>query len=284
MIMTINRIIAFFSFLFIASLAATPAFAGQPVDWQMGFQPSASPVKERMEEFHNLLLYIIFAISFFVLGLLIYVAVRFNAKANPEPSKVTHNVLLEIVWTVIPVIILIIIIIPSFKLLYYGDRTENPEMTLKVTGYQWYWGYEYPDNDGINFLSYMIPDDEINKDKGEVRLLSTDTKIVLPIDTNIQILMTAADVIHAWTVPALGVKIDAVPGRLNEAWVRINKPGTYFGQCSEICGKDHSYMPIEIKAVTKEEFEAWLVTAKEEFADAAPSLITDNPAQLAYLD
>lgn len=248
-------------------------FAAEPQPWQLNLQPPASSSALRIHEFHDLLLYIIFAIAIFVLILLVWVVIRYNSKANPVPAQFTHNVLLEVVWTVIPVIILIVIAIPSFKVLYYNDRIENPEMTLKVTGRQWYWDYEYPDHEGIAFSSYMIADEDITEDQR--RLLSTDNVVVLPIDTNIQILMTAGDVLHSWTVPAFGVKIDAVPGRLNETWVRIDKPGTYYGQCSELCGKDHSYMPIEIRAVTKEEFENWLVTAKEEFAsiDAAQGII-----------
>lgn len=281
--MNLKHIFAFLGILLLGGLLVAPAFAGQPVDWAIGLQESASPMKERITDFHNMMLYIIFAIAIFVLILLVYVVARYNKKANPTPSKISHNVLLEVVWTVIPVIILIIIVVPSLKLLYYVDRTENPDMTLKVTGYQWYWGYEYPDHHGINFMSYMIADKDIDESKGEKRLLSTDTKIVLPVDTNIQILMTGGDVIHSWTVPSLGVKIDAIPGRLNETWVRINEPGTYYGQCSELCGKDHSYMPIEIKAVTKEEFERWVNTAKDEFADAAPAAILDEATQFASL-
>ena len=260
-------------------IAATPALA-QVLPWEINFQPAASPVAERLHEFHNFLLWIISAIAIFVLLLLIYVVLRFNKKANPKPAQFTHNVLIEIIWTAVPVLILIVIIIPSFKLLYYTDRVENPEMTLKVTGYQWYWGYEYPDNDGINFLSYMIPEAEIKKDEGQLRLLSTDTKVVLPVDTTIAIQVTAGDVLHSWAVPALGIKVDAVPGRLNEAWVRITKPGIYYGQCSELCGKDHAYMPIEIHAVPKEEFEAWVVKAKEEFS----SLDAQDFTKFAYLE
>jgi len=233
---------------------------------QLGFKAPASPQMERIMSFHNdLLMWIITAIVIFVTGLLIYVCIKFRAKANPTPSKTTHNVPLEIMWTLIPCLLLFVIAIPSFKMLYYLDRTEEPEMTLKVTGYQWYWGYEYQDNDGINFLSYMIADEEIDESKGQRRMLSTDNVVVLPIDTNIQITVTAADVIHSFTVPAFGIKKDAVPGRLNETWVRIEKPGTYYGQCSEICGINHAYMPIEVKAVTKEEFQEWLKTAKQEF-------------------
>jgi cytochrome c oxidase subunit 2 len=247
-----------------AVLWISPAFA-QAEPWQLGMQESASPSADRLHEFHNLLLWIITAITLFVLALLVWIVVRYNAHVNPKPSLFTHNVILEVVWTIIPVIILIIIVVPSFKLLYANDRLEAYDMTIKVTGYQWYWGYEYPDNEGINFLSYMIPDKDIDVAKGQKRLLSTDNAVVLPIDTNIQILVTASDVLHAWAVPALGVKMDAVPGRTNETWVRITKPGVYYGQCSELCGKDHAYMPIEIHAVTKEDFATWLETAKKEF-------------------
>lgn len=242
------------------------AFAGEPEPWQLGLQEAASSSMEKLVDFHNLLLWIIATVAIFVLVLLLYVIVRYNKRANPEPKQFSHNLVIEIIWTVVPVIILIVIAVPSFQLLYYKDRVVDPEMTLKVTGYQWYWGYEYPDHGGINFLSYMIPDAEIDEEAGERRLLSTDTKVVLPVDTNIQIIVTAADVLHSWAVPALGIKTDAIPGRLNETWVRITKPGTYYGQCSEICGKDHSYMPIEIKAVPKDEFEEWVEQAKEEYS------------------
>lgn len=247
----------------IVALGITGAFASEPIPGQMGMQPAATPVMERLHEFHNLLLWITGGICLFVFALLFYVMLRFNAKANPEPSKTTHNAMIEVIWTVIPVVILIVIAVPSLKMLYYMDRTAEPEMTLKVTGYQWYWGYEYPDHDNINFMAYMVPDEEIDLSKGQRRLLSTDVPVVLPTNTNIQILVTAGDVLHAFAVPAFGVKIDAVPGRTNETWVRIEKPGTYYGQCSELCGKDHAFMPIEIKAVPKEEFNAWVNRAKD---------------------
>ena len=240
-----------------------------PKTTQMGLMEPASSRMERIVDFHdNLVLWIITAIVLFVTALLFWVIFRYNRKANPTPSKTTHNVLIEVLWTAVPVLILIIIAIPSFKMLYYLERVEDPEMTVKVTGYQWYWGYEYVDHDNISFLSYMIPEDEIDESKGQVRLLSTDNPVVLPINTNIRFIVTAADVIHAFTIPSFGFKKDAVPGRLNETWVNIDKPGTYFGQCSEICGTNHAYMPIEIKAVTKEEFEEWLIKAKDKFAAA----------------
>lgn len=242
-----------------ALFSTVPALAGQPESWGLMLQQPASPSAERIGDFHHMLLYIIAAIVLFVLALLIFVVLRYNRRANPNPSQTTHNVLLEVIWTVVPVVILIIIAIPSFKLLYYTNRVENPEMTLKVTGYQWYWGYEYPDNGGVNFMAYMIPDSEIKPEEGQVRLLSTDNPIVLPVGKNIQIDITAGDVLHSWAVPALGIKTDSVPGRTNSTWVRINEPGVYFGQCSELCGKDHAYMPIEIHAVSLEEFNAWAV-------------------------
>lgn len=241
---------------------------GMAHNWQTNFQPAASTTAELMHDFHGLLLWIITAIAVFVLLLLIYVVLRFNKRANPVPAKFSHNVLIEILWTVIPVLVLIVIAIPSFKLLYYADRTVQPEMTLKVTGYQWYWGYEYPDYEGKEFLSYMVPDDEINANTGQKRLLSTDNIVYLPTDTDIQILVTAADVLHSFAVPALGVKIDSVPGRFNETWVHITKPGVYYGQCSELCGKNHAYMPIEIHAVPKAEFESWATGSEQEEVSA----------------
>lgn len=270
-----NNISKFLSLLSFVLLS--PAAWAQAIPKQITMQDAASPSAEHLHNFHHFMLYIITGICLFVLVLLIYVVLRFNKRANPTPKQFSHNVLIEVIWTVVPVLILIVIAIPSFKMLYFLDRTEKPEMTLKVTGYQWYWGYEYPDQEGINFLSYMVPTKDLQP--GQLRLLATDNKVVLPIDTNIQILVTAADVIHAFAVPALGIKIDAVPGRLNETWVRITKPGTYYGQCSELCGKDHAFMPIEIQAVTKEEFEAWSAEAKEKFA----AQDTDAPTKLAYL-
>lgn len=263
----------------ITALISGTAMAAGPVDWQMGFQEAASPVAERINSFHTMLLYVISLVSAFVCVLLIIVMVRFNAKANPKPALFAHNTPIEILWTVIPVIILIVISVPSMKLLYYSDRTANPEMTLKITGYQWYWGYEYPDQGGVNFMSYMVPDEEIDAASGQKRLLSTDNPVVLPVDTNIQILVTAADVLHAFAMPAFGIKLDAVPGRMNETWLRITKPGVYYGQCSELCGKGHGYMPIEIHAVSKEEFADWV--AKQGGNKQASIEKSDKPITLA---
>jgi cytochrome c oxidase subunit 2 len=243
-----------------ATVFSAPAFAvetGQPVPWEVGFQPSASSTKARMIWFHDdLLMPIITGIVLFVLALLVWIAVRYNARANPVPSKTTHNTLLEVVWTLVPVLILIVIVIPSMKMLYFVDRTHEAEMTLKVTGYQWYWGYEYPDHGGINFLANLVKDADLKA--GQPRLLATDNPVVLPVDTNIRILTAASDVIHSWAVPAFGVKMDAVPGRLNETWVRITQEGTFYGQCSELCGLNHGFMPIEVHAVSKAKFAEWV--------------------------
>ncbi|MGH1404634.1 MAG: cytochrome c oxidase subunit II [Alphaproteobacteria bacterium] len=262
-------------------MVSFPALANEPVNWGLGLQDAATTSAQRIGSFHDMLLVIITVITVFVFVLLVYVALRYNKRANPSPSNVTHNVLLEIVWTVVPIVILIVIAVPSFKILYKNDRIAEPEMTLKITGYQWYWGYEYPDQGGIAFDSRMIPTEELQE--GDKRLLSTDTKVVLPINTDIAILVTANDVIHAWTIPAFGVKIDAVPMRTNETWFRIEKPGVYYGQCSEICGKDHAFMPIEVHAVTKEEFKAWVERAKEEFAANDLDFNGEKPVQLTAL-
>ena len=231
--------------------------------------------------FHdNLLMPIITAITIFVAALLVYVMIRFNAKANPEPSTTTHNVPLEIVWTLVPVLILVIIAIPSFRLLYLGAVHPEPELTVKVTGYQWYWGYEYVDNGGVSYMSNMIADKEIDKAKGQVRLLSVDEPLVLPVDTKILFQVTASDVLHAFAMPSFGVKVDAVPGRLNESWAEIEKTGVYYGQCSELCGKNHAFMPIEIHAVSKEDFDKWIVTkgGKVKVAEAAAPAEAEAPA------
>ncbi|MGB0697128.1 MAG: cytochrome c oxidase subunit II [Rhodospirillaceae bacterium] len=248
------------------SLGVAPAFAeGIPQPWQLGFQEANSPVMHDIVSLHDFITWIMAFVCLFVLGLLIYVAVRYNHKANPTPSKVTHNVKIEVIWTLVPVLILIAIAVPSFRLLYFMDRTQDAEMTLKVIGYQWYWGYEYPDHKDIVFDSYMLREDE----PGGLspRLLAVDNRVVLPTETNIRVLITANDVIHSWALPALGLKTDAVPGRINETWVRIEKPGLYYGQCSELCGVEHGFMPIAIEAVSREEFDGWVETAAEEFGD-----------------
>ena len=250
-----------YSFLMAGVAGLLPAKAmaesGYPGSWELGLQEPAGPLKAEIDDFHTMLLYIITAIVIVVTILLAYAVIAFRRRKGREAADFAHNTMIEVIWTLVPVIILIVIAIPSFKLLYLEDRVHDPDMTIKVTGYQWYWGYEYTDYDGLEFLSYMVPENEIDADAGQMRLLSTDNPVVVPVDTNIQLLVTAADVLHSFALPAAGVKKDAVPGRMNETWMRIEKPGTYFGQCSEICGTGHAYMPIEIKAVTKDEFDAW---------------------------
>jgi cytochrome c oxidase subunit II len=242
------------------------ALAAQPEPWQLGFQPAASPVMEQLESLHDLLMWIITLISVLVLALLLYVCFRFRASANATPSRRTHNTLLEIAWTAVPVMILVVIAIPSFKLLYFMDRVQDPELTIKAIGHQWYWSYEYPDDGDFTFDAYMVADDDLKE--GQPRLLTTDNAVVLPVDTDIRVLITATDVIHSWAVPAFGVKTDAVPGRVNETWIRIERPGMYYGQCSELCGDLHGFMPIMVRAVGKDEFEAWTKQAQQEFARA----------------
>lgn len=254
---------------FLAFGWAAPALAGAPEPWQLGFQDAATPVMELINGFHNFLLYIIVAIAVFVLGLMLYVMVRFNEKANPTPSKTTHHTILEVTWTVIPVLILVLISIPSFRLLYFMDKTEKPEMTLQVTGAQWYWTYAYPDHGNFKFDSLMIPDSDLKP--GQLRLLEVDNRVVVPVDTNIRVLLTANAVIHSWAVPALGIKTDTVPGRMNETWMRVTKPGVYYGQCSELCGVNHGFMPVVVEAVSKAQFAEWVARAKEKFkAETAP--------------
>ena len=241
-----------------------------PQPWQMNFRPAATPVMEDIVSFHNLLLIIEVLIVLFVLGLMVYIVIKFNAKANPVPTKTTHNSFLEVMWTVIPIVILVVIAVPSMKLLYFMDKApkDKVEMTLKVIGHQWYWSYEYPDAGNLAFDSNLIPDEEIDVSKGQIRLLEVDNRVAIPVDTTIRVIMTSDDVLHNWAIPAFGIKMDTVPGRINEAWIRVpaEKAGVYRGQCSELCGVNHGYMPIVIDAMPKQEFAKWLERAKKEFA------------------
>ena len=246
------------------TLGGTVASASQAVPWQLGFQEAVTPVMHQVVAFNDLLMMIITAIFIVVVALLFYTMYRFSAKRNPEPSKTTHNTIIEVIWTVIPIMILIVIAIPSFKLLYFQDRTVDAEMTIKAVGHQWYWTYEYPDHDDLTFDALMIADEDIGD--GQTRLLETDNRVVVPVGTNIRLLTTADDVIHAWTIPAFGIKIDATPGRVNESWFHVEKEGIYYGQCSELCGVYHGFMPIAVEVLSKEAFAAWLIEAKEEFA------------------
>lgn len=244
------------------SLGLAPVFllggkaaAQQPEPWQMGFQQAATPVMETMTGFHTFLLVIITAIVLFVTVLLGWCMFRYSAKRNPTPSRTTHNSVIEVVWTVLPVLILVAIAIPSFRLLYEQQVVPPADLTVKATGHQWYWSYEYPDHEDISFDANPIPN-------GEPRMLAVDNEMVVPLDKVVRLITTSEDVLHAWAMPSFGVKIDSVPGRLNETWFRATKPGLYYGQCSELCGRNHSFMPIAVRVVPEAEFQAWVAQRK----------------------
>jgi len=229
-------------------------------NWQLNLQDAASPVMEELAKFHDLLLYITIGIVCFVFLLMLYVCIRFSKKNNPVPSTTSSNILIEIIWTIVPIIILVIIAIPSIRTLYFMEQKIDPDLTVKVVGHQWYWEYEYPDH-GFSFDSYMIKDEDLKQ--GQLRLLEVDNRVIVPVNSKVKILLTSYDVIHSWAVPALGIKTDAVPGRVNETWLQITKPGVYYGQCSEICGVGHGFMPIAIEAVEQADFEKWLLKFKK---------------------
>ncbi len=258
-------------------LLAPAAFAEEPVDWQLGMQQAATPVREAIDSLHDELLVIITLIALFVLGLLLYVVIRFNAKRHPAPSQTTHNTLLELLWTTVPILILVVIAVPSFKLLYYIDRTQHADLTLKVTGHQWYWSYEYPDNKDVSFDSTII--DEKDLKPGQPRLLEVDNPAVVPVGAKVRVLVTGTDVIHSWFVPAAGVQEYAIVGRTNESWMEFDRPGTYYGQCNQICGLNHPFMPIEIKAVAKADFDKWVANPKMKFADNGEPLAVQTAAR-----
>ena len=258
-------------FTVLATILSTQAWANQPKNWQLGFQDSASQGMTEIVSFHNnILLPVIIAISVFVLFLMIYVCIRFRASKNPNPSKTTHNVAVEVLWTLIPCLILIVMAVPSFKILYKQDTIPKADVIVKAIGYQWYWGYEYPD-ENIIFESYMIKEDELKEN--QPRLLTVDNEVVVPVNKVVKVLITANDVLHAWALPSFGVKRDAVPGRINETWFKAEKVGTYYGQCSELCGIQHAFMPITVRVVTDEEYAIWLAEAKMKFANEP---ITEN--------
>jgi cytochrome c oxidase subunit 2 len=239
---------------------------GQPSPWQMGFQQSAAPTMDDITSFHNFLLYLIIGITIFVLVLLLIVIVKFNARANPVPSKTTHNTLLEVLWTVIPVVILVVIAIPSFRILFVQLNLPPADVTVKATGNQWNWTYTYPDAK-IEFTSIMLQDDERAKlNPPPPRLLGVDNPIVVPVNKVVRVQVIGSDVIHAFAVPSFGIKIDAIPGRLNETWFKATREGVFYGQCSELCGKDHAFMPIEVRVVSEQAYAAWLEEAKKKFA------------------
>jgi cytochrome c oxidase subunit II len=239
--------------------AGGAAFGQQPKPWEYTLQEAATPVMEDIISFHNLLLVLITVITLFVLALLVIVVVKFNAKANPVPSRTTHNTLIEVAWTLIPVLILVAIAVPSFRLLFKQLNLPQADLTVKATGKQWYWSYAYPDNGKFEFDSLMAADKQ-------PRLLGVDNEMVVPVNKVVRVQTTGADVIHAFAVPSFGIKIDSIPGRLNETWFKATKVGIYYGQCSELCGKDHAFMPIAVRVVTDQEFASWVEAAKKKFA------------------
>ena len=272
----------------LAPVGAWAAGAGYAEPGQIYFQTPVTPIAREMYNFHDLLMVIITIVSLFVLALLIYVMVRFNEKANPVPSKTTHHALLEVVWTIVPVLILVIIAVPSFRLLNHQLILPKGDVTVKVTGKQWYWSYEYPKDQGggFGFDSLMKPEKELKP--GDLRLLAVDNEAVVPVGKTIRVQVTAADVIHSFTVPSFGVRIDAVPGRLNETWFKAEKEGVYYGQCSKICGKDHAFMPIAFRVVSEQQYAAWLVEAKKKYASAESAdkvaVAEGSKASVAFAD
>jgi len=239
------------------------AASGQPEPWQLGLQDAATPVMENIVWFHNLLLWMITVIALFVLVLLVVVVVKFNARSNPVPSRTTHNTMIEVLWTVVPVLILVTIAVPSFRLLFLQLNTPQADVTVKATGKQWFWSYQYPDSK-FEFDSLMVQTKDLKA--GQPRLLSVDNEMVVPVNKVVKVLTTGADVIHSFAIPSFGIKIDAVPGRINETWFKAEREGMYYGQCSELCGKDHAFMPIAIRVVSDRDYTAWLDQAKKKYA------------------
>jgi cytochrome c oxidase subunit 2 len=283
--------LALLRFIFLIAVAAAPvacgagtahAQLGMPAPWQTGLQQSASPVMDSLVSFNNFLLVIITLITIFVLALLLTVIVRFNARANPTPARTTHNTLLEVLWTVVPVVILVVIAVPSFRLLFLQLNAPPADLTVKATGKQWFWTYSYPDHGPFEFDSLMLQDADRQKMQPvPPRLLAVDNALVVPVNKVVRVQTIASDVIHAFSVPSFGVKIDAIPGRLNEVWFKATREGVYYGQCSELCGKDHAYMPIEVRVVSEQAFAAWVEEAKKKFASDERSRTGSMTAELA---
>ncbi|HTV34847.1 MAG TPA: cytochrome c oxidase subunit II [Xanthobacteraceae bacterium] len=248
----------------LGSVSAALAGLGQPSPWQIGMQGSATPIMDDIVAFHNFLLWVIAIIAGFVLILLLYIIVRFNARANPVPTRTTHNTLLEVAWTILPVVILATIAVPSFRLLFLQLDVPKPDLTVKVTGKQWFWSYAYPDNGNFEFDSLMVADKDLKP--GQPRLLTVDNEMVVPVNKVVEVLVTGADVIHSFNVPSFGIRIDAIPGRINDTWFKATKEGVFYGECSELCGRNHSYMPIAVHVVSDSEFTAWVSQAKQKFA------------------
>ena len=269
MLSRFRRSLATLSFALAAGAAGT-ALAQQPVPWGIGLQPAASVIQRHIHSFSTLVHAIIAVVALFVLVLLAICIVRFNQRANPVPARTSHNTLIEVIWTVVPVLILVIIAIPSFRLLFEEAAIPQPvDLTLKATGHQWYWSYEYPDQGNFSFDSIMKQPGDLKP--GEYRLLAVDNEAVVPLNKTVRVLTTGADVIHSFAVPSFGIKVDSVPGRINEVWFRAERPGVYYGQCSELCGKDHAFMPIAIRVVPEDEFNRWVGEAKQKFSSGAPA-------------
>jgi cytochrome c oxidase subunit II len=252
----------------IGCAVADPAALGEPHDWQIGMQQAVTPVMQDITSFHNFLLWVIGVIAGFVLVLLLIIIVRFNARANPTPSRTTHNTVLEVLWTIVPVVVLTVIAVPSFRLLFVELDVPKPDLTVKATGKQWFWTYSYPDNGNFQFDSVMVSDKDLKP--GQPRLLTVNNELVVPVNKVIHVLVTGADVIHSFNVPSFGIRIDAVPGRMNETWFKAMTTGTFYGECSELCGSNHSYMPIAVHVVSEADFDTWVAQAKQEFADTEP--------------
>jgi len=260
---------------------AALAASGQPEPWQLGFQASASPVMDDIVWFHDFLLYLIVAITIFVLALLVIVVVKFNARANPVPSRVTHNTTIEVLWTVIPVLILVTIAVPSFRLLFYELKIPPADITVKATGKQWFWSYSYPDSK-LEFDSLMVQEKDLKA--GQPRLLAVDNEMVVPVNKVVRVLVIGADVIHSFSIPSFGVKIDAVPGRLNETWFKAEREGMYYGQCSQLCGRDHAFMPLAVRVVSEKDYAAWLDMAKKKFASDDSIRVATATAQTEVVE
>jgi cytochrome c oxidase subunit 2 len=259
----------------LASASAAFAGLGQPSPWQMGMQDSATPIMDDITSFNTFLTWLTSGIALFVLVLLAIIIVRFNARANPVPTRTTHNTPLEILWTIVPVIILAAIAVPSFRLLFVELDVPKPDLTIKATGKQWLWSYAYPDNGKFEFDSTVVADKDLKP--GQPRLLTVDNPMVVPVNKIVHVLVTGADVIHSFDVLSFGIRIDAVPGRINDTWFKATREGTYYGQCMELCGTDHSFMPIEVHVVSEADFNTWVAQAKQKYAADEP----DQPTTLA---
>src|SRR3984893_15017701 len=279
--LVLSRLIACSAALGVLTASSVALAAlGQPMLWQTGLQDAGSPVMENIIWFHHPLLIVTFSARLFVLGLLVWVMVRFNARAHPTPSRTTHRTSLEVAWTVIPIGVLVFIAVPSFRLLFLEQNIPPADLTVKATGKQWYWSYGYPDQGKFEFDSLMVQDKDL-KDS-QLRLLSVDNEMVVPINKVVQVQVTGSDVIHSFAVPSFGIKIDAVPGRLNETWFKATREGVYYGQCSELCGKNHAFMPIAVRVLSEQAFATWVEEAKKKYAaHAAPSPVNLASAQSA---